>query len=530
MNLKFKSSIGIKFFAIILVSICVVAGISLVVLYNIEKSTLENKIKQRGDTALNDFIDSSHDSLEKGQRKTFQRVMNRIAQDENVEYTALYTRGNFMTYKSGLVTVGLPFSHKDDIFKNPNEKWYDKSNGTYMRSDWSTKDLDETPKAKKHIKKHKDNNKKCMDCHFMLDKNIKFTDNKAYQLQDMKSNFFYKIPVAKDCVVCHTNWKVGEFAGTLGVTLDNTKEIKEMEKNIFNTSAVVIAITVAILFVLFVILFFAFRKVRNALVDAISQVDVGVSEIQNASTSIAENASNLSGKTVSQTDIVTNVSQSVKDAYDSTNQNSQNAHQADNLSKEANKSALIGYEYIKELSDSMNGISESSTKIANIIKTIDEIAFQTNLLALNAAVEAARAGEHGLGFAVVADEVRNLAGRSATAAKETTAIIEESISQVKNGNAITVKTNEAFNDILQRSKITTQIIDQIAILSNEQNVEMDKIKQLLDILGQNTNELESSSEELAATTEELNAQSLVLKDSIENMTNSLGFYVQKGQF
>jgi hypothetical protein len=529
MNLKFKSSIGIKFFAIILVSICVVASISLVVLYNLEKATLEKKIKQRGEVALNDFRDSSHDSLEKGQRKTFQRVMDRIAQDKNIDYTALYSRSGLMTYRSEYKTVGKPFLHRNGSIVNPNQIIYEKSNGTYIRGNWSKKDVHETQKAKKHIQKHKNSNNKCIDCHFMLDDSVKFTNNKSHQLQDMKSQFLYNIPVQKDCVVCHTNWKVGQSAGTLGVTLDNTKEIKEMENNIFHTSIVVVVITVAIIVVLSVILFFVFRRVKNALMEAIHQVSSGVMDIQSASTSIADNASNLSGKTISQTDIVTNVSHSIQDAYDSTNKNSQNAHKADNLSKEANQSALVGYEYVKELSDSMNGISDSSTKIANIIKTIDEIAFQTNLLALNAAVEAARAGEHGLGFAVVADEVRNLAGRSATAAKETTAIIEESISQVKNGNAITVKTNEAFNDILQRSKITTDIIDQIAILSNEQNVEMDKIKQLLYILDQNTNDLESSSEELAATTEQLNAQSLVLQDSIENMTNSLGFYFVKNQ-
>ncbi|MDY6905790.1 MAG: methyl-accepting chemotaxis protein [Thermodesulfobacteriota bacterium] len=148
--------------------------------------------------------------------------------------------------------------------------------------------------------------------------------------------------------------------------------------------------------------------------------------------------------------------------------NATDAARANQLSSATNSSVQKGASQMTDMTTAMEKISQSSSEIGNIIKTIDEIAFQTNLLALNAAVEAARAGEHGTGFAVVAEEVRNLAQRSAKAAQETAGLIEDAIQNATDGTTIVEKTSQAFDEIKANSAKTDEILEGIAAASNEQ--------------------------------------------------------------
>jgi methyl-accepting chemotaxis protein len=158
---------------------------------------------------------------------------------------------------------------------------------------------------------------------------------------------------------------------------------------------------------------------------------------------------------------------------------------------------------MEAMTKSMEAIAQSSQEIAKIIKVIDEIAFQTNLLALNAAVEAARAGQHGRGFAVVAQEVRNLAERSAKAAKETTALIEDAGLRVKDGVAIASQMANAMAEVTHNAMKVRDIAAEVAAASDEQTRAITQVNMAMTQVNQGAQSNSSQSEELASTADEL---------------------------
>jgi methyl-accepting chemotaxis protein len=165
----------------------------------------------------------------------------------------------------------------------------------------------------------------------------------------------------------------------------------------------------------------------------------------------------------------------------------------------------------------MKDINTSSEKISKIIKVIDEIAFQTNILALNAAVEAARAGEAGMGFAVVADEVRNLAQRSAQAAKDTSQLIEESISCSQQGQTSLQQVAEAIHGITDSAIKVRVLVDEVKLSSQEQAHGVDQISKAMSQMEQVTQKAASGAEESAAAGEELNAQAETMRHVVSEI-------------
>jgi methyl-accepting chemotaxis protein len=170
----------------------------------------------------------------------------------------------------------------------------------------------------------------------------------------------------------------------------------------------------------------------------------------------------------------------------------------------------------------MSTIKASSDDIAKIIKTIDEIAFQTNILALNAAIEAARAGEAGLGFAVVAEEVRALAHRSATAAKETAAKIEDSVAKSQQGAQISSEVAASFETIQQQIRHLDALVGEIATASHEQTQGLSQVTTAVSQMDQITQANAATAEETAAASQELNTQATALSEAVASLRSVIG--------
>jgi methyl-accepting chemotaxis protein len=208
-----------------------------------------------------------------------------------------------------------------------------------------------------------------------------------------------------------------------------------------------------------------------------------------------------------------------------TRRNADNSHEAARLMAEADAAVNGANAVLDEMNTSMANIKESSRRVANIIKTIDEIAFQTNILALNAAVEAARAGEAGMGFAVVAEEVRNLAQRSAQAAKDTTVMIEESIARSDRGAARVETVGTSIDAITKSVTAVKTLIDQVSDASRQQAHGFAQVAQALNQMEQGTQVNASTASESAAAGEQLKSQaerSLAAVERLEYLVGRTG--------
>jgi methyl-accepting chemotaxis protein len=215
-------------------------------------------------------------------------------------------------------------------------------------------------------------------------------------------------------------------------------------------------------------------------------------------------------------------SSSLEEMASMTRRSSENAQKANAIAQEARATAEQGFSQMQNMSSAMQTIKTSSDDIAKIIKTIDEIAFQTNILALNAAVEAARAGEAGMGIAVVADEVRNLAGRSAQAAKETTAKIEGAIGNTAQGVRISSEVADVLKDIVAKVRQVDELVAEVSSAAREQSQGITQINSAVAQMDKVTQSNASTAEESAAASEELNAQALAMKQSVGELLNLVG--------
>ena len=202
--------------------------------------------------------------------------------------------------------------------------------------------------------------------------------------------------------------------------------------------------------------------------------------------------------------------------------NADSARQAKGISSETRTAAEAGTLEVKAMNQAMDAINSSSVGIAQIIKTIDEIAFQTNILALNAAVEAARAGEAGAGFAVVADEVRSLARRSATAAKETGEKIEDSVTKSRQGVTACQQVSARLQEIAAKSRSVDELVGEIAVASSEQTQGIEQVNRAVSQMDQVVQATAAQAEEGASVANELTTQSESLRTCVISLAGIVG--------
>jgi methyl-accepting chemotaxis protein len=256
------------------------------------------------------------------------------------------------------------------------------------------------------------------------------------------------------------------------------------------------------------------ERMRASVAAAVSSVRNNADSVATASMQIAQGNLDLSGRTEQQASALQQTAATLEELGATVRNNADNAKQANQLAQGASAVATQGGEVVGRVVSTMQGISDSSRKISDIIGVIDGIAFQTNILALNAAVEAARAGEQGRGFAVVASEVRNLAQRSAAAAKEIKTLICCSVEQVEQGTGLVDQAGKTMGEIVDSIQRVSAIVAEITSASVEQSSGIQQVGDAVGQMDQATQQNAALVEESAAAAESLKAQAQQLVHAV----------------
>ena len=264
------------------------------------------------------------------------------------------------------------------------------------------------------------------------------------------------------------------------------------------------------------------RRVSRTLATAVGEISKGAAQVALVAGQISSASQSLAQGSSEQAASIEETSASSEEINSMARRNTENSRAAAELVSESQQKCARTSRSLEQMLAAMGEIKAQSGKIAKIIKVIDDVAFQTNILALNASVEAARAGEAGLGFAVVADEVRNLSQRCAQAARDTSALIAESIAKSDDGQAKVDQVAEAVRGVTEETAKVKSLVEEVSRGGQEQTVGTEQVARAIAQMEQVTQRTAANAEEGAAAAEMLNAQSAGLREIVERLAAMVG--------